>query len=306
MRNLKCKGKTKTGKTCKNKALENAYCSIHNPVIKEKKGKEKLKEDKLDEILNIIYSVCKNRGWSCRLGNRDSQTFKFATIEVSKSFPKEYFDEKVTAVIDLDINVASETRIQIEPTSRYQYGIDSLYSSIIDALEGLSWLSEKEERNKTQESQNTAILIEGLLNRFDKAAQQLKRRYKNRPTIDINDEYDVQDVLHAILKCYFDDVRPEDYTPSYAGSCSRIDFLLKKEKVVVEVKCATDTLKDKKIGEQLIIDIKRYEAHPDCETLFFFIYDANKNIRNPTGLENDLTGVYGKNKLKVKVIISSK
>ena len=28
----------------------------------------------------------------------------------------------------------------------------------------------------------------------------------------------------------FDDIRPEEYTPSYAGGSSRIDFLLKDEK----------------------------------------------------------------------------
>ena len=53
---------------------------------------------------------------------------------------------------------------------------------------------------------------------------------------EIKDEYDVQDLLNALLRLNFDDVRPEEYTPSYAGSSTRVDFLLKKEKIVIEVK----------------------------------------------------------------------
>jgi REase_DpnII-MboI len=34
--------------------------------------------------------------------------------------------------------------------------------------------------------------------------------------MDIKDEYDVQDLLHAILRAFFDDVRPEEFVPSYA------------------------------------------------------------------------------------------
>ena len=150
------------------------------------------------------------------------------------------------------------------------------------------------------------VIIEQILNRFDKAARQLKRRYDSRSTIEIKDEYDVQDALHVVLKCYFDDVRPEEYSPSYAGSASRVDFLLKQEKIVIEVKIATSRLTDKKIGEQLIIDMQRYQTHPDCKSLFCFVYDPDGHIVNPIALENDLSGTHGKNGLKVRVIIAPK
>jgi DNA-binding sugar fermentation-stimulating protein len=58
----------------------------------------------------------------------------------------------------------------------------------------------------------------------------------NRNTIEIEDEYDVQDLFHALLKLYFDDIRPEEYTPSYGGSASRVDFLLKDEQIIIEIK----------------------------------------------------------------------
>lgn len=64
----------------------------------------------------------------------------------------------------------------------------------------------------------------------------LRSRREDRPTLDVSDEYDVQDLLHALLRLYFEDVRPEEWTPSYAGKSSRTDFLLPEIDPVVETK----------------------------------------------------------------------
>lgn len=103
-------------------------------------------------------------------------------------------------------------------------------------------------------------------------ARQLRCRYDNRETLTIEDEYDVQDLLHALLLLYFDDVRAEEWTPSYAGKSVRMDFLLKNENVVIEVKKTRLGLADKELGDQLIIDVDRYKVHPDCKRLICFIY----------------------------------
>ncbi|MFC1959027.1 hypothetical protein ACFLV6_03875 [Chloroflexota bacterium] len=100
-------------------------------------------------------------------------------------------------------------------------------------------------------------------------------------------------------------MRPEEWSPSYAGSSSRMDFLLKNESLVVEVKRTRDSLRDKNVGEQLIIDIARYKAHPDCKTLVCFIYGPEGLISNPTGLENDLNKL-SNNELKVSVYVTPK
>ena len=91
-----------------------------------------------------------------------------------------------------------------------------------------------------------------LLRRFHRIARQLKHRHNERSAFSIQDEYDVQDLLHAILRGLFDDVRPEEYAPSYAGSASRMDFLLKSEQIVLEAKFSGPSLRDKQIGEQLM------------------------------------------------------
>ncbi len=129
--------------------------------------------------------------------------------------------------------------------------------------------------------------------RFHHVVRQLRSRYNNRNTLDIEDEYDVQDLLHALLKLYFDDVRTEEWVPSYAGGSSRMDFLLKDEKVVIEVKKTRSHLRDRDLGEQLIIDIEKYQAHPDCERLICFVYDPEGLLGNPAGIEKDLKSKHG-------------
>ena len=84
-------------------------------------------------------------------------------------------------------------------------------------------------------------------------------------------------------------MRPEEWTPSYAGSSGeRMDFLFKKHSIVVEVKKTRDTLKDRELGEQLINDIAHYKEHPNCRTLICFVYDPDQCIVNPVGLKEDL------------------
>ena len=114
----------------------------------------------------------------------------------------------------------------------------------------------------------------------------------------------MQDLLHALLRLNFDDIRPEEWTPSYAGKSARMDFLLKAEQVVVETKKTRKGLDAKELGDQLIIDIQRYQSHPDCKTLFCFVYDPEARIANPVGIENDLSKTY--NGLDVIVQIEPK
>ena len=148
------------------------------------------------------------------------------------------------------------------------------------------------------------MTLNKIFNNFHICYGQLQRRYSKRKTLEIKDEYDVQDLLHALLKLHFDDVRPEEWTPSYAGNSNRMDFLLKEEEIAIEVKMTREGLKDKHLGEQLIIDIAKYKEHPNCKTLYCYVYDPNWYIRNPRGIEKDLSGM--KENIDVKVFIRPK
>jgi len=146
--------------------------------------------------------------------------------------------------------------------------------------------------------------VRRLLLRFHSVVIQLRQRHEQRATLDVADEYDIQDLLHALLLLYFDDVRPEEWTPSYAGKASRVDFLLKPESLVIEVKKTRPGLGAKEIGDQLILDIERYSKLSSCKVLVCMVYDPENRILNPGGLESDLSGT--RNGMKVEVIVVPK
>lgn len=131
--------------------------------------------------------------------------------------------------------------------------------------------------------------IKRIIMNFHTVSRQLRSRYSGRDTLSIKDEYDVQDLFHAMLLLFFDDVRAEEYCPSYAGANSRLDFLIKKERIVVEIKKTRDGMSSKSVGEELIIDSLRYKEHPDCLHLICFVYDPEGYLANPRGIESDLS-----------------
>ena len=137
-------------------------------------------------------------------------------------------------------------------------------------------------------SVNAELELETIFDRFHIVARQLRTRHDSRNTLEITDEYDVQDLLHALLLLHFDDVRPEEWTPSYAGGAVRMDFLLKDEGIVIEVKKTRKSMTSKSLGEELLIDREKYKVHPDCNKLYCFVYDPEGLLGNPTGIKKDL------------------
>ena len=148
------------------------------------------------------------------------------------------------------------------------------------------------------------LILERLCSRFHLVAMQLRSRHSHRETLHVVDEYDVQDLLHALLTLEHDDIRPEEWTPSYAGGSSRMDFLLKLEQIVIEGKKSRSGLEARELEEQLIVDIQRYSQHPDCRTLVCFVYDPEGRIANPRGVESNLSG--DRDGIAVRVIIAPK
>jgi hypothetical protein len=111
------------------------------------------------------------------------------------------------------------------------------------------------------------IWLESLFSRFHPVLLQLGKRHENRKTLEAKDEYDIQDLIHCLLLLRFEDIRPEEWTPSYAGNASRMDFLLKEEQIVIESKMARQGHGNKEIADELLIDIERYKESPDCRIL---------------------------------------
>lgn len=99
----------------------------------------------------------------------------------------------------------------------------------LESAHGARWQLDRSERDATD-------VIVNLCRRFPRYVLQLATRHDSRAALQIADEYDLQDNLHALLRLHFDDVREEVWTPNYGGIHTRMDFLLKREKTVVETK----------------------------------------------------------------------
>jgi len=166
------------------------------------------------------------------------------------------------------------------------------YSSVEQGIGILESMIEDIDLNlikpEIEEKYNPLNYILNIFDKFHSVARVLRNRHDKRSTLNVTDEYDVQDLIHSLLTIHFDDIRTEEWTPSYAGKCSRMDFLLKDYKIVIETKKTRNGLGEKEVGSQLIDDIERYSKHQDCETLLCFVYDPEGLIGNPRGLENDL------------------
>ncbi|MBX9720045.1 MAG: hypothetical protein K2X81_01515 [Candidatus Obscuribacterales bacterium] len=128
-------------------------------------------------------------------------------------------------------------------------------------------------------------------NRFKIIGRQLKARHNARPTLEVNDEYDFQDLFHSLLRLFFDDVRAEEWAPSYAGGNSRTDFLIPAHSIAIELKHSRASMTAKDLGDQLLIDIAKYRQHPIVRIIVCLVFDPDGHISNPAGIESDLTNV---------------
>lgn len=149
-----------------------------------------------------------------------------------------------------------------------------------------STATEKEKLKPSSIEELLQVLLKGL----PRAIQPLIQRRKGSVSLTFSSEYDIQDLLHALLRPWIADVRAEEFTPSYAGSSTRMDFLLPEYSLVIETKLVRDKPHSKNVGNELIIDIDHYRAHPNCKTLWCVIYDPNHFISNAAGLVSDLEG----------------
>lgn len=133
-------------------------------------------------------------------------------------------------------------------------------------------------------------LLEVIIRGLRRAMHPLTHRRKGAQSLHFGNEYDVQDLLHSLLRPWISDIRAEEFTPSYAGSSTRMDFLLPAHGLVIETKIVRDRGHANRIGNELIVDIEHYRRHPGCRRLWCVIYDPEHLIANAPGLRGDLEG----------------
>jgi hypothetical protein len=126
------------------------------------------------------------------------------------------------------------------------------------------------------------------------ALQRIPEMIRTLAKLDANsfrvaNEKDLQIIVEAFLRTVYDDVRPEDPAPTRAGASSRVDFVLPEVGILVETKMMRESLTVRRLGEELLVDVGRYPQHPDCRAIVAFVYDPERRISNPRGVERDLT-----------------
>ncbi len=144
-------------------------------------------------------------------------------------------------------------------------------------------------------------LLRNVCLRFHAVARQLRLRKDYRTTLEVEDDYDLQDLLCALLKLEFDEVGADEWTPPYAGGSTRTTLLLNGEQIAVVAKKTRSGLTTKELAEQISADARHYSARESCSHLFCFIYDPEGRIGSPTRLESDLTSVSDRHTIHVLV-----
>lgn len=152
--------------------------------------------------------------------------------------------------------------------------------------------------------QDPLSLIRKVCHRFHSVARQLRLRRDYRPTLEIDDDYDLQDLLCALLKVEFDEVATEEWTPPYTDGASRTTLLVSRDQIAVVAKKTRPGLTTKELADQVAADSAYYRAQGRCSILFCFVYDPEGRIGSPKRLETTLTSV--SEHCRVEVLVAPK
>lgn len=160
----------------------------------------------------------------------------------------------------------------------------------------------------TYDNRSADQLMRSILQNFPNAIKKIiTDRRKGHSEFEINDEYDVQDLLYVILKSAFPELKDEDPIEKHGGKGSRIDLILREEGLLIEVKMIKekDSNETKFIGE-LKIDIESYHQCPWLKKLYCFVYDPFNKTKDIKNFE-DLNGKRTKqgHEFDVEVIVVS-
>lgn len=146
-------------------------------------------------------------------------------------------------------------------------------------------------------------LVMRILNNFSVAARLLAARQRSRPPFIIVNEYDLQDLLFALLRSVFDDARREEWTPQRAGSAKRIDLVPRKIGVVLETKYVRDQRHARQVADDLRIDFECYHAHQHCKHLIALVWDPNRHIADASQFSTDRSGFRQKGDTSFEVTV---
>jgi hypothetical protein len=191
--------------------------------------------------------------------------------------------------------VASPSEVLTVPTPQSQ-GAAGAFMSTQEVPLQPSHVSETTSPTTAQATTNSSTVTEmdhlsitkKVCQRFHVVARQLRLRGEYRSTINVEDECDVQDLMHALLRQHFDDIGTDEWTPSYSTAAPRTTYLLDHDRLAIVVKKTRTGLTRKDLVDQVRADVERYRNRGRCAHLLCFVYDPEGRIGNPRGLESEL------------------
>ncbi|MGQ0557461.1 MAG: hypothetical protein ACT4PN_16120 [Nitrospiraceae bacterium] len=152
--------------------------------------------------------------------------------------------------------------------------------------------------------QDPLNLIRKVCLRFHSVARQLRLRKDYRPTLEVDDDHDLQDLLCALLKVEFDEVSTDEWTPPYTGGAPRTTLLVNRDQIAIVAKKTGPGVTTKELADQVAADSAYYRAQGRCATVFCFMYDPEGRIGSPKRLETTLTSV--SEHCRVEVLVAPK
>lgn len=114
--------------------------------------------------------------------------------------------------------------------------------------------------------------------------------------IKIQNEYDLQHLLYAVLKPLYPDIRSEVSEDSGVGTI-RSDIEIPTLGLILEAKCTREKMNLKKLTEEIEADIVHYQA----EQIIFYVYDKEKIVKDKQNYENQFSRMFDGKKVRLIV-----
>lgn len=142
-------------------------------------------------------------------------------------------------------------------------------------------------------------LLESQLRRLPSVVRQLRSRHGVRPAFVVQDIFDLQDLVRALLPLWFDEIRPETRTPRYAEA-TRTDFLLPREGIALVVKRADAVTKEPQLAAQREEDAGYYEGR--VRALMLLVADPEARLADVAQSEMAWSRPHGELEVRCAIV----
>jgi hypothetical protein len=130
-------------------------------------------------------------------------------------------------------------------------------------------------RHGPAEGETNVQLILRVCERLHLAVHLLAKRGRNKPPVHVADEYDVEDLLSAVLRTYVDfTVTEEPMDRLGAPRSGRAAIAIEDVGVVVRCKYARDAVDRQRLVDEFAADIELYSQWQALRHFVYYIYNA--------------------------------